>query len=180
MVIGSLVEVMQAESCFSDCFGLSQERGRFREESVVLLSDDMLGKVLEERCARAGKCAGYIAGWVWANARGCPAVCIVYYIFSAEGIQYSIEDVIDDFLFSLSWYYHHDAMALSSLITKVSLGDMIISILEMGECRSLTVYPKDPDACNAIHVGDGQRSRNPEHTTAPEYSNWACISMTEI
>jgi len=46
MVVGSpLVDVMEAESCFSDCFGLSQERGLFGEGAgFSFSSDDMLEK----------------------------------------------------------------------------------------------------------------------------------------
>jgi hypothetical protein len=42
IVVGS-PEVMEVESCFSDCFGLSQERGLFGEgEGLSFSSDDML------------------------------------------------------------------------------------------------------------------------------------------
>jgi hypothetical protein len=45
VVVGSPVEVVEAESCFLDCLGLSQERGLFREgEGLSFSSDDMLGK----------------------------------------------------------------------------------------------------------------------------------------
>ena len=44
MVVGSPVELIEAESCFSDCFGLSQERGLLGEgEGLSFSSDDMLG-----------------------------------------------------------------------------------------------------------------------------------------
>jgi hypothetical protein len=44
MVVGSPVEAMEGESCFSGCFGLNQERGLFDEgEGFSFSSEDMLG-----------------------------------------------------------------------------------------------------------------------------------------
>ena len=51
----------------------------------------------------------------------------------------------------LSVHSHHE----------VSLGDMIsISVPEMGSVESPTVYLKDPDAYNPIHVGKGKRAES--------------------
>ena len=66
---------------------------------------------------------------------------------------------------------------------KVSLGNVAaISVPEMGRFRSLCKYmimtqmPVMP-----IHVGKSKHvGLEPEVHTVPEYSNWACISMTEI
>jgi hypothetical protein len=48
MVVGSPFEVMEEESCFSDCFGLNKVTGLFGEgggegEGFSFTSDDMLG-----------------------------------------------------------------------------------------------------------------------------------------
>ena len=45
MVLGLPVEVVEVESCFSNCFGLNQERSLFRRgEDLPFSSDDILGK----------------------------------------------------------------------------------------------------------------------------------------
>jgi hypothetical protein len=46
-----------------------------------------------------------------------------------------------------------------------------ISVPEIGRCRSPTVYLKDPDACNAIHVGKGKHA---------ETRNSYCIRVQQL